>query len=238
MPTAPTIVQLPYTYWTDRASAPVVAIIAHNTVGTDSRAYLSQGGPRKVSIHALIQKDGTLYRYVPDERGANHAGFGKMPSGFPALNPNRCTLGFELENASDGKQRVDPYTEQQLLAMGWEVNRIRAKFGPLPILRHADIDPARRLDTVGLTIDEMEAWARKAAGEFAVDPFARWGNIGKPSGAATGFAIPRAWLMNQTLGACVAPERTSDSRKYAVAEFEHGIILWYAARNSTQVELF
>jgi N-acetyl-anhydromuramyl-L-alanine amidase AmpD len=106
MATAPTIVQLRYNWSIDRASAPVVAIIAHNTVGTDSRAYLSRGGDkpdgsdRMVSIHSLIRKDGILYRYVPDERGANHAGYGKMPAGFPRLNPNRTTIGFELENAS------------------------------------------------------------------------------------------------------------------------------------------
>lgn len=167
---APKIVQLPYTYSTDRASAPVVAIIAHNTVGTDSRKYLSQGGPRKVSIHCLIQKDGTLYRMVPDEKGANHAGFGKMPQGFPQLNPNRCTIGFELENASDGGKKVDPYTDAQLLTMGWEVNRIRAKYGNLPIFRHADIDPDRRADTVGLTVPEIEDWAKKAAAYFVFNP--------------------------------------------------------------------
>jgi N-acetylmuramoyl-L-alanine amidase len=169
MPTAPTIVQLKYNWSIDRASAPVVAIIAHNTVGTDSRAYLSRGGDkpdgsdRQVSIHSLIRKDGVLYRYVPDERGANHAGFGKMPDGFPKINPNRCTIGFELENASDGRAHVDPYTDDQLLTMGWEINRIRAKFGPLPIFRHAQIDPDRRLDTVGLTIAQMEQWANAAA---------------------------------------------------------------------------
>ena len=167
MTTAPTIIQLPYTYWTDRASAPVNAIVAHNTVGTDSRKYLSQGGPRKISIHCLIQKDGILYRYVPDERGANHAGYGKMPAGYPPINPNRCTIGFELENASNGRDKVDPYTDAQLLTMGWEINRIRAKFGPLAIFRHADLDPKRRADTVGLDIATMEQWAIKAQTYYA-----------------------------------------------------------------------
>lgn len=180
MPTAPKIVQLPYTYWTERASAPVVAIIGHNTVGTDSRTYLSQGGPRKVSIHALIQKDGTLYRMVPDERGANHAGYGTMPDGYPKLNPNRCTIGFELENFSDGKGRVDPYTDAQLMTMGWEINRVRAKFGKLPILRHAELDPKRRADTVGLTVNEMNVWAHKAATFFATAAHTRYRVRGLP----------------------------------------------------------
>lgn len=251
MATAPTIVQLKYNWSIDRASAPVVAIVAHNTVGTDSRAYLSRGGDapdgsdRMVSIHSLIRKDGVLYRYVPDERGANHAGYGKMPAGFPRLNPNRVTIGFELENASDGRAHVDPYTDPQLLTMGWEINRIRAKFGPLPIFRHADIDPDRRRDTAGLSIEQMEKWANAAALVYQIPPvslptdkFARWGSIGKPSGGAVDFAIPKAWLVNQALGACVVPEHTSDSKQYAIAEFERGIIIYYVARGAALVEMF
>lgn len=250
MPTAPTIEKLSYNWWTDRGSAPVMAIVAHNTVGTDSRAYLSRGGDvadgsdRKVSIHSLISKDGTLYRYVPDERGANHAGFGKMPAGMPALNPNRVTIGFELENASDGKKRVDPYTDVQLLTMGWEINRIRAKYGHLPILRHGDIDPTRRKDPVGLSVEQMEVWARKAKEYFALppvpptDPWEAWGPIGKPTGAATGFAVPRAWLVNKRLGACVIPETYSLSGKYSVTEFQAGVIVYFKARGETKVELF
>lgn len=174
MASAPTIVRLPYNWSTDRGSAPIEAIVAHNTVGTDSRAYLSRGGDapdgsdKKVSIHSLIRKDGILYRYVPDDRGANHAGFGVMPIGFPRINPNRCTIAFELENASDGRQRVDPYPDLQLLTCGWEINRIRAKYGFLPLIRHETLDPKRRKDTVGLTIAQMEAWATKAKVYFAL----------------------------------------------------------------------
>ena len=165
----PHIAALGYNWWTDRAGQAIVAIVVHNTEGTDSRAYLARGGElpdgsdRKVSVHALIRKDGTLYRSVPDARGANHAGFGTMPPGLPQLNPNRCTLGIELENRSDGRSIHDPYTDAQLLTLGWEINRIRAQYGPMPIFRHADLDPKRRRDTADLTIDEMEAWARKAA---------------------------------------------------------------------------
>ena len=163
----PRVEQLPYNWSTPRGTHAIEAIIAHGTVGTDSRAYLSDGGPRRVSIHALIQKPGNpIYRYVPDNIGANHAGFGTMPHGFSQVNPNLITLGFELENLQDGK---DPYTDSQLLAMGWWVNDARAKHGPLPILRHADIDPTRRSDTVGLTVAQIEAWAVRARAYFA-DP--------------------------------------------------------------------
>jgi hypothetical protein len=166
MPFPPRIEQLDYNWSQGRAGHAIVAIVAHATVGTDSRAYLSRGGSkadgsdRKVSIHALIQKPGDpIYRYVPDSIGANHAGFGTMPAGFPQVNPNVCTLGFELENLQDGK---DPYTDQQLLAMGWLINEWRRLHGALPILRHADIDPKRRSDPVGLSVAQIESWVTKA----------------------------------------------------------------------------
>src|SRR5690349_13338657 len=144
---APKVVNLNYNWWQDRQGHKPVAIIAHNTVGRDSRAYLSRGGEkpdgsdRKVSIHVLIQKDGIIYRYVPDALGANHAGFGTMPPPLTGINPNLVTLGFELENASDGVKVNDPYTEAQLLAMGWQIGQWRALWGALPVYRHADIDP-------------------------------------------------------------------------------------------------
>lgn len=71
-----------------------------------------------------------------------------------------------------------------------------------------------------------------------VDEFARWGPIGKPTGAATGFAVPRAWLVNKKLGACVIPETYSPSEKYSVTEFQAGIITYLKARNTTIVEMF
>jgi hypothetical protein len=72
----------------------------------------------------------------------------------------------------------------------------------------------------------------------APDPFARWGPIGKPSGAAVRFAVPRAWLVNQILGACVAPETYSASGKYSITEFAQGYIVYLKTRNTTIVEMF
>lgn len=70
------------------------------------------------------------------------------------------------------------------------------------------------------------------------DPFQKWGNVGKPTGAATGFAVPRAWLVNQVLGKCMVPETYAASGKYSVTEFENGIITFFKQRNTTVVERF
>ncbi len=164
----------PANWFTDRAGHPIVAIVAHNTVGKDSRAYLKRGGELpdgsdlKVSIHVLIQKDGTIYRYLSDSAGANHAGFGKMPPGYPQVNPNLVTLGFELENASNGAGVHDPYPVAQLTAMGWQIRAWRRIHGPLPIFRHADLDPTRRKDTVDLSIADIERWAAEPPRRYRV----------------------------------------------------------------------
>jgi hypothetical protein len=174
MPQAPQVKQLSYNWSTPRNGQKILAIIAHGTVGADSRAYLSRGGDlpdgsdRRVSIHVLIQKPGNpIYRYVPDARGANHAGFGKLPAPWQHIPVNKATLGFELENLQDGK---DPYPDTQLLAMGWQINEWRRLYGRLPIYRHEDIDPNRRDDTVNLSVAEIERWCVSAAVHFSAAP--------------------------------------------------------------------
>jgi hypothetical protein len=160
----PTVLQLPADHSTDRLGQVPVAIVLHGTGGTDSRATLQHGDGRSVSIHALIVKPGAIYRMVPDERGANHAGastssFRIGVHTYTGGAVNRATLGIELENLQTGH---DPYPDTQLLSMGWQIIQWRAKYGPLPILRHGDIDPTRRKDPVGLTVEQIEKWANAA----------------------------------------------------------------------------
>jgi N-acetylmuramoyl-L-alanine amidase len=234
----PPIEQLPADFWTDRAGQEIVAIVVHGTGGTDSRHTLQHGDGRSVSIHRLITKPGKIYAMVDDARGANHAGawsssFTLNGTTYTGSRVNKATLGIELENLQDGR---DPYTDPQLAALGWQIADWRRQYGPLPILRHADLDPTRRRDPYQLSVNEMERWAAKYA--TPPDPFTRWGHIGKPTGVAAGFAVPRAWLVNQKLGACVMAETYSPSGKYSVTEFESGIITYFKTRNTTVVEMF
>lgn len=163
MPTLfiPPIEQLPADFWTDRAGQEIVAIVAHGTGGRDSRATLQHGDGRGVSIHRLITKAGKIYAMVPDTRGANHAGalsssFVLNGRTYRAGDVNRATLGIELENLQDGR---DPYTDYQLAALGWQIADWRRQHGPLPLLRHAELDPTRRRDPYQLNTQQMEVWA-------------------------------------------------------------------------------
>jgi hypothetical protein len=80
---------------------------------------------------------------------------------------NQATLGFELENLQDGR---DPYTDPQLLAMGWQIATWRARYGNLPLLRHADLDPTRRRDPYQLSVETMERWSARAQAQMAPLP--------------------------------------------------------------------
>lgn len=169
MPKQPDVVTLSADYWTERGSQSIVAIIAHGTGGTNSIDTLQHGGGRKVSAHALITKLGTIYRFVPDARAANHAGansssFKLGGRTYRAAVVNRATFSFELENLNDGK---DSYPDPQLLSMGWQINQWRIAHGFLPIFRHAEIDPTRKIDPVNLSVEDIERWARRATIAFA-----------------------------------------------------------------------
>jgi N-acetylmuramoyl-L-alanine amidase len=168
---SPRIISMPANWSVSRAGQAIVAIVAHGTAGTDSRAYLQRGGERPdgsdrgVSIHTLIEKDGTIYRMVEDARGANHAGAAsaRMRVGgrtYAAGEINRVTLSFELENLQDGH---DPYPPAQLASMAWQIADWRRQYGPLPIVRHADIDPTRRSDPVGLSVAAIEEQVARLA---------------------------------------------------------------------------
>lgn len=223
-------------------------IVAHATVGADSRAYLARGGElpdgsdRKVSIHVLIAKDGTLYRMLPDDRAANHAGFGTYQIGGTTYDPdaddgtnvNTVSLGFELENLQNGK---DPYPDEQLKAMAWQINDWRRQYGPLPLVRHADIDPTRRSDTLGLSVAMMEAQCR-ALFPTADDEWAAWG-VPIPL-AQRGWGIPKRWLAElragRGLGAAASGEIPAPGMVFQV--FERGAIWYHKDGGATDVYRF
>ena len=146
----------------------IVAIVVHDTntpkPNGSSLETLTTGDGRGVSIHALVNRDGSYYRLVPDTRGANHAG---SPTAVLRLGSqtwqagaiNRVTLGVELERTRGGPF----YPDAQLLTFGRLVNVWRAHWGALPLVLHRTIDPTRRADPVGLDVPQIEEWARQAA---------------------------------------------------------------------------
>jgi hypothetical protein len=87
------------------------AIVLHATVGDagPSLSWLSNPSS-EVSVHYLIDRDGTVYQMVPEALRAWHAG----PSFYAGLSDwNNFSVGIELVNRNDG---IDPYPAAQVEA--------------------------------------------------------------------------------------------------------------------------
>ena len=122
-------------------------LVLHGTVGSDAGdlAWLSNA-ESKVSYHYLIQRDGTVYRLVPEARKAWHAG---VSSWEGRDNCNAYSIGIGLSNLGPkGSQEFEPFTREQYKAAGWLCADIMERYG-IPFERvvgHQHISPGRKTD--------------------------------------------------------------------------------------------
>lgn len=95
--------------------------------------------PNGVSPHYIIGRDGTIYRLVPDEDIAYHAGASKMPDG--RTNVNNFSIGIEIvETMSESPSAA------QYAALNSLINYLVGKYPIKHILGHSDIAPGRKTD--------------------------------------------------------------------------------------------
>lgn len=92
---------------TGRGGHAIAGVALHNTMGSDSRAWLSTTSQPPVSIHALVFRDGTRYSIVAPLDTAWHVG-----SARPGFT-NARYLGVEFENLSNGLLVRQAYTAEQ-----------------------------------------------------------------------------------------------------------------------------
>lgn len=121
-----------------------------------------------VSAHYVVGPSGGIYRLVPEERKAWHAGKGRLP--WETCEPydfNHRSIGIEVVNPGDG---VTPFTEAQYRALEWLVPDVARRLGwdcatflyghtvdLLPgvrgqrgyVLGHRDVAPGRKTDPAG-----------------------------------------------------------------------------------------
>ena len=148
----PPVVNLPSAHSSSRGGASIAAIVIHATAGLDSRRWLTNN-PNGVSAHVLIQRDGIVYRMVPDDRAAHHVGYsrlviaGRVIDRTTSPGPNAVTLGLELENLNDGLQ---PYPPAQLAALGWQLVEWARRYPQARLLFHRDVDTQGKSDPAGL----------------------------------------------------------------------------------------
>jgi len=119
-----------------RSGRSISMIVLHATAGTARSALAWLTNPAAhVSAHYLIDKSGQIYRLVPDEYAAWHAGRAAW-RGETAIN--EISLGIELENANNGR---DPYPAAQLNALIHLTREKVAQYRIAPdmVVRHLDV---------------------------------------------------------------------------------------------------
>ena len=120
----------------------------------------------RVSAHYTIDCDGRVYRHVPEERRAWHAGVSYWAG---ERNINGCSVGIEIVNPGHEFGYV-PFPKPQIGALLDLASEILARhhIPPARVLGHSDVAPARKEDP-----GELFPWDELAEFGVGLWPFPR-----------------------------------------------------------------
>jgi N-acetylmuramoyl-L-alanine amidase len=165
-------------------------VILHYTAMESAEAALDRLRDRQaeVSAHYLIAEDGRLWRLVPEDRRAWHAG-GASWGGADDLNSR--SIGIELANGGDA-----PFAAPQMAALEALLADILARHAihPARVLGHQCVaperkqDPGRRFDWRRLARRGLAVWLDWAGAD---DREADAGAF-RAAARAFGYAVPDA----------------------------------------------
>lgn len=133
-----------------RKSVPDCVILHYTGMQSSAAALERMRDPEaKVSAHYMVDEDGAIYRLVPEERRAWHAGAAFWKG---VKDINSASIGIEIVNAGfvDGPAgRVyAPFPQAQIdevIALVRDIQQ-RHHVKPERIIGHADIAPGRKQD--------------------------------------------------------------------------------------------
>lgn len=125
-----------------RSGDRVEIVVLHYTAMPDAEAALCRlcDAGCEVSAHYMIARDGGVFRLVPEEHRAWHAGHGSWAG---REDVNSRSIGIELDN--DGASRFD---EAQIVALETLLADILMRHGlePKHVIAHSDMAPDRKSD--------------------------------------------------------------------------------------------
>lgn len=154
------IVERPSPNHDSREGQAIDILLLHYTGMPSSEAALERlcdpnAEPGRVSAHYCIEEDGTIYRLVPEERRAWHAG---VSSWAGESNINARSVGIELVNPGH-EFGYRPFPEPQMRALIGLAQDILARndIAPERVLGHSDVAPLRKEDP-----GELFDWPRLA----------------------------------------------------------------------------
>ena len=140
-------------------------VVLHYTGMETAAAALNRmcDAAAEVSAHYMIDEDGTVYRLVPEDRRAWHAGVSCWQG---ATNINDRSIGIEI--VSPGHEfGYRQFPDEQMAAVEQLLSDIVSRHGIARhrIVGHSDIAPSRKQDP-----GELFDWQRLAAAGLAIWP--------------------------------------------------------------------
>ena len=139
------LVERPSPHQSSRNGFPVGLVVIHGDAGQTDAGTVSwvQSPDSKVSYHYLVGRDGTVYRFVPEEQKAWHAGKSEWQGAHVHGSLNPVSIGVAFAN--DGQE---PYRPVQYKVGGQLVAEIcqRHSVGLHDVRGHYEVSPGRKTD--------------------------------------------------------------------------------------------
>lgn len=139
------LIELPSPNFNERTTLPDMVVLHYTGMPTGHEALERLCDPAaKVSAHYCVDEDGSVYRLVPEERRAWHAGVGFWKG---ATDINGLSIGIEIVNPGHEFGYRD-FPPVQIDAVTGLLDAIRGRWeiSDARILGHSDIAPERKQD--------------------------------------------------------------------------------------------
>jgi N-acetylmuramoyl-L-alanine amidase len=149
-----------------RAEGPVDILVMHYTgmrMAEEALARLCDPAA-KVSAHYTVDRDGTVYAHVPEDRRARHAGVSYWAG---VRDVNSRSVGIEIVNPGHEFGYI-PFTDDQLAAvidLSQGILERHPAIAPSRVVGHSDVAPNRKQDP-----GELFPWPQLAAAGIGLWP--------------------------------------------------------------------
>ena len=133
----------------DERTLPISLLILHYTGMATGEAALERmcDADAKVSAHYMVEEDGRIFQLVDEDKRAWHAGVSEWQG---ETNINSNSIGIEIVNGGHDHPNADgslpSFPDVQINAVIVLAKDILKRHGPLTVLGHSDIAPARKID--------------------------------------------------------------------------------------------
>lgn len=133
----------------DDRTLPISLLILHYTGMESGEGALARmcDPDAKVAAHYMVEEDGRVFQLVDEDKRAWHAGVSEWSG---ETNINSASIGIEIVNGGHDFLNQDgslpAYPDEQINAVIQLCKDILKRNGPLNIVGHSDIAPARKQD--------------------------------------------------------------------------------------------